>query len=148
MEATRRVKTSDFDYDLPPDLIAQEPAARRDESRLLVLRRQPMNQSRQPSAVGRQAFPITHHASPITHHPLPITHHVFPDLVSLVAPNDVVVVNDSKVIPARLLARRAGGGAAEVLLVNRAPDGTWRALVRPERSREEGWDSTGTSPHS
>ncbi|MEK7667679.1 MAG: tRNA preQ1(34) S-adenosylmethionine ribosyltransferase-isomerase QueA [Gemmatimonadota bacterium] len=125
------MKTSDFDYDLPPDLIAQEPAARRDESRLLVLRRQPTNQSRQPSAVGRQAFPITHHASPITHHPLPITHHVFPDLVSLVASNDVVVVNDSRVIPARLLARRAGGGAAEVLLVTREPDGTWRALVRP-----------------
>jgi S-adenosylmethionine:tRNA ribosyltransferase-isomerase len=52
----------------------------------------------------------------------------FPDLV---APGDLVVVNDSRVIPARLLARRSGGGAAEVLLVAREADGTWRALVRP-----------------
>ena len=52
----------------------------------------------------------------------------FPDLV---APGDLVVVNDSRVIPARLLARRSGGGAAEVLLVTREADGTWRALVRP-----------------
>jgi S-adenosylmethionine:tRNA ribosyltransferase-isomerase len=49
----------------------------------------------------------------------------------LVAPGDLVVVNDSRVIPARLLARRSGGGAAEVLLIAREPDGTWRALVRP-----------------
>lgn len=58
-------------------------------------------------------------------------HRRFADLPGLVAPGDLVVVNDSRVIPARLAARRAGGGAAEVLLVAREADGTWRALVRP-----------------
>ena len=52
----------------------------------------------------------------------------FPDLVS---PGDLVVINDSRVIPARLPARRSGGGAAEVLLVAREADGAWRAMVRP-----------------
>jgi S-adenosylmethionine:tRNA ribosyltransferase-isomerase len=118
------VKTADFDYDLPQELIAQEPAARRDASRLMVIRRQ-------PSAVGRQVAPITHHPSRITHHPSPISHHAFSHLTALVSPGDVVVVNDSRVIPARLLGKRAGGGAAEVLLVTREDDGTWRALVRP-----------------
>ena len=118
------MKTSDFDYDLPSELIAQAPAERRDASRLLVLRRQ-------PSAVGRQQDLITPHSSLLTHHPSLITHHVFTDLANLIQPGDVVVVNDSRVIPARLLATRAGGGAAEVLLVTREADGTWRALVRP-----------------
>ena len=104
------MKTSDFDYELPPELIAQQPAPERDASRLLVLRRQ-----RDPSP----------------QHPAPITHHVFSDLPSLVRSGDVVVVNDSRVIPARLIGQRAGGGAAEVLLVTRETDGTWRALVRP-----------------
>ena len=118
------MKTADFDYDLPPELIAQQPAARRDGSRLLVL-------SRQPSAVGRQPAEasVSPDPSPLTSHPL--THHVFSDLPSFVEPGDVVVVNDSKVIPARLLGSREGGGKAEVLLVSREAAGTWRALVRP-----------------
>ena len=111
------MKTADFDYDLPPELIAQEPAERRDASRLLVL-------SRQPSA-GR----VSPDLSPLTSHPL--THHVFSALPSFIEPGDVVVVNDSRVIPARLLGSREGGGKAEVLLVSREASGTWRALVRP-----------------
>lgn len=55
----------------------------------------------------------------------------FRDFPSLVQPGDVVVLNDSRVIPARLRAARRGGGAAEVLLVTREADGLWRALVRP-----------------
>ena len=105
------MRTSDFDYELPEELIAQVPAARRDASWLLVV-------SRQPSALGRQTAPR-------------FRHHVFADLASLIAPGDVVVVNDSRVIPARLLARRSGGGAAEILLVTRETDGSWRALARP-----------------
>jgi S-adenosylmethionine:tRNA ribosyltransferase-isomerase len=60
-----------------------------------------------------------------------LAHRRFTDLPDLIAPGDVVVVNDSRVIPARLLARRAGGGAAEVLLIAREAEGVWRALVRP-----------------
>jgi S-adenosylmethionine:tRNA ribosyltransferase-isomerase len=97
------LRTSDFDYELPPELIAQVPLATRDASRLLVLNR------------GTGA----------------VSHRQFVDLPDLVAAGDLVVVNDSRVIPARLLARRSGGGAAEVLLIARETDGTWRALVRP-----------------
>jgi len=118
------VKTSDFDYDLPQELIAQEPAARRDASRLMVLSRKPIADSRKPSAAR-----VPPDLSPLTSHSL--THHVFSDLPSFVAAGDVVVVNDSRVIPARLLGSRAGGGKAEVLLVTREDGGTWRALVRP-----------------
>ncbi len=140
------MKTSDFDYQLPPELIAQEPAAERDGSRMLVMAREPIADSQEPIAAdlgrrtsdvgnvpagGRGRGPITHHLSPITHHPSLITHHVFSEFPDLVRPGDVVVVNDSRVIPARLIARRPGGGAAEVFLVRREADGAWRALVRP-----------------
>jgi S-adenosylmethionine:tRNA ribosyltransferase-isomerase len=60
-----------------------------------------------------------------------LEHRVFRDFPSLVEPGDVVVVNDSRVIPARLFPTRSGGGAAEVLLVRREDGGMWRALVRP-----------------
>ena len=118
------MKTADFDYDLPPELIAQQPAERRDASRLMVLRRESSAVGRQPSTARVSSDP-----SPLASHPL--THRSFSDLPSLVAPGDVVVVNDSKVIPARLLGSRAGGGKAEVLLVAREDAGTWRAQVRP-----------------
>lgn len=94
-----------FDYDLPPERIAQEPLAERDASRLLVLDRR----------TGQ-----IHHA-------------IFRDLPDLLEPGDLVVVNRSRVFPARLLGRREGGGAAEVLLVRDRGDGTWDALVRPGR---------------
>ncbi len=83
-------------------MIAQAPLPERDASRLLVL-----------------------------HRGGAVTHRRFADFPCLVAPGDVVVVNDSRVIPARLRGRRPGGGAAEVLLVAREEGGTWRALVRP-----------------
>jgi len=104
------VRISDFDYDLPQELIAQEPLEERDASRLLVLDR----------ASGR------------------ISHHRFRELPSLLDPGDLLVVNRSRVFPARLLGRRAGGGDAEVLLVRRKPDGTWDALVRPGRRLRPG----------
>ncbi|MFI5312478.1 MAG: tRNA preQ1(34) S-adenosylmethionine ribosyltransferase-isomerase QueA [Gemmatimonadales bacterium] len=97
------MKTPDFDYELPPALIAQEPAAVRDQSRLLVMRRSTAN----------------------------LDHRTFRDFPSLIEPGDVVVLNDSRVIPARLLPKRKGGGAAEVLLLTRETDGAWRALVKP-----------------
>ncbi|MGA2384322.1 MAG: tRNA preQ1(34) S-adenosylmethionine ribosyltransferase-isomerase QueA [Gemmatimonadales bacterium] len=97
------MRTADFDYELPKELIAQAPLPERDASRLLVVDR----------AAGTTA------------------HHTFADFPGFPAPADVVVINDSRVIPARLSARRRGGGAAEVLLVTREAEGAWRALVRP-----------------
>lgn len=67
-----------------------------------------------------------------------VGHKTFRDFPSLVSPGDVVVINDSRVIPARLPARRRGGGEAEVLLVTREHDDTWRALVRPGARIREG----------
>jgi S-adenosylmethionine:tRNA ribosyltransferase-isomerase len=97
--------TSAFSYDLPARLIARHPAARRDESRLLVLERR----------TGR------------------ISHRRFRDLPQLMGPRDVIVLNETRVLPARLLGRRAGGGNAEVLLLREisAQEKTWEALVRP-----------------
>ncbi|MDQ7793919.1 MAG: tRNA preQ1(34) S-adenosylmethionine ribosyltransferase-isomerase QueA [bacterium] len=100
------LRLEDFDYRLPPELIAQSPAEPRDSSRLLVLRR----------AAER------------------MEHALFADLASYLGPADCLVLNDSRVIPARLTARRMpGGGALDVLLVNRVGPGRWEALVRPGR---------------
>ena len=101
---------SGFDYDLPPELIAQEPLPERDASRLLVLDRRRGETS----------------------------HHAFRELPSLLAAGDVLVVNRSRVVPARLLGRRASGGEAEVLLVRDRGDGRWEALVRPGRHLRPG----------
>jgi len=97
------VKTSDFYFDLPPELIAQTPLERRDASRLLAL----------DKATG-----ATRHMH-------------FYDLPTLLRPGDCLVLNDSRVLPARLIGRRAGGGACEVLLLIDRGDKTWECLVRP-----------------
>lgn len=96
--------TSLFDYDLPPDRIAQQPAEPRDSSRLLVLDR----------ATGG------------------VTHAHFRDVGRWLRPGDLLVANDSRVIPARLAARKSTGGAAEILLLRALePEGrTWLCLVR------------------
>jgi S-adenosylmethionine:tRNA ribosyltransferase-isomerase len=104
------VDISAFDYDLPPELIAQEPLAERDASRLLVL-------DRETGAVR---------------------HHAFCDLPSLLDPGDLVVVNRSRVFPARLLGTRPGGGGAEILLVRSRGDAVWEAMVRPGRRLRAG----------
>jgi S-adenosylmethionine:tRNA ribosyltransferase-isomerase len=99
------MRLSDFDYDLPSHLIAQEPLEERDASRLLVLDR------------DREA----------------IAHRHFRDLPELLHPADLLVVNRSRVFPARLLGMRSGGGRAEVLLVRPLGENEWIALVRPGR---------------
>lgn len=101
--------TADFDYELLLERIAQTPLAERDQARLLV-----------DAGPGRRP----HHA-------------VVRDLPALLAPGDVVVVNDTRVLPARVAVRRASGGAAEVLLLERV-DGWWEALVRPSRKLKPG----------
>ena len=96
--------TSAFDYELPPERIAQHPAERRDASRLLVLER----------ATG-----ATRHLR-------------FADLPSLIAPGDVLVLNETRVFPARILGRKPTGAPAEILLLRPLEDDRhWLALVRP-----------------
>ncbi|MBI1734884.1 MAG: tRNA preQ1(34) S-adenosylmethionine ribosyltransferase-isomerase QueA [Candidatus Rokubacteria bacterium] len=95
----------EFDYDLPGDRIAQAPAAARDASRLLLVDR----------ASGA------------------LEDHVFRELPDLLRPSDLLVVNDSRVIPARVFARDAAGAEVEILFVEPVTERRWRALVRPGR---------------
>ena len=98
------MKTSDFYFDLPRELIAQDPLPKRDASRLLVLDRE----------TGQ------------------IAHKNFRDILSYLHPGDCLVINDTKVIPARLLGARKGtGGHVEILLLKRQKDDVWEAIVRP-----------------
>ncbi|WP_420461517.1 tRNA preQ1(34) S-adenosylmethionine ribosyltransferase-isomerase QueA [Candidatus Palauibacter sp.] len=116
MKAERAGRTEAYDYELPAELIAARPAERRDASRLLVVDR----------ARGR------------------FTDAAFPALLERLSPGDAVVVNDSRVFPARLLGRKPTGARAEILLVrpeassleptdpfDRADTRLWRAMVRP-----------------
>ena len=104
------MKTSDFYFDLPPELIAQTPLERRDASRLLALDRD----------TG-----ATRHLH-------------FYDLPSLLRPGDCLVLNNSRVLPARLIGKRAGGGACEVLLLTDRGDKVWECLVRPGKKLRPG----------
>ena len=110
MDGRTRLKTSDFDYELPPELIAQTPVEPRDHSRLMVVRR----------AGGR------------------IRHARFYDLPEYLRPGDLLVFNDSRVIPARLYGTSVPSGARiELLLLERLGDGAWRSLVKPGRRMRE-----------
>lgn len=102
------MKVSDFDYHLPEECIAQEPIAPRDASRLLVLDR----------ANGATS------------------HHRFHELAAFLNPGDILVINDTRVIPARLFGRKPTGGAVEVLLLEQLDAQTWRALVGGRRMAE------------
>ena len=103
--------TSALEYELPPELIAQRPADRRDESRLLVYER----------ASGE------------------VRHRRFSELLGELAPDELVVVNETRVIPARLRLERPGGGEAEVLLLERvSANGLWEGLARPSRRLRPG----------
>ena len=105
------MKTSDFYYDLPPELIAQTPLEKRDESRLLCL----------DKATGKWS------------------HHHFYELPDFLRAGDCLILNNSRVLPARLLGRRLpGGGACEVLLLQDKGDKVWECLVRPGKHLREG----------
>jgi S-adenosylmethionine:tRNA ribosyltransferase-isomerase len=103
------MRSSELDYVLPPELIAQRPAARRDGSRLLVY-------DRRTGAVRHRAFADLPH-----------------ELVG-----ELVVVNDTKVVPARLRLRRGSGGSVEILLLETLGEGVWEALARPSRRLRAG----------
>ncbi len=100
------MKTSDFDYELPPAMIAQTPVEPRDQSRLLVLNRTDGS----------------------------IEHRGFFEIIEYLRPGDLLVMNESRVIPARLFGHKVdGGGKVEFLLLNRVGDSIWESLVRPGR---------------
>jgi S-adenosylmethionine:tRNA ribosyltransferase-isomerase len=105
------MKVAELDYELPPELVAQHPPARRDASRLLVYDR----------ATGASS------------------HRRFRDLPAVLPAGTLAVVNDTRVVPARIAVTRPGGGAGEVLLVEaRDEDGLWEALARPSRRLRPG----------
>ena len=105
------MKTSDFYYDLPEELIAQTPIEKRDTSRLMTL-------NKTSGAVE---------------------HHHFYELVDALNPGDCLILNNSRVLPARLLGQRLpGGGACEVLLLIDRGEKTWECLVRPGRKMRTG----------
>ena len=104
------MKTADFDFQLPEELIAQTPLERRDASRLLTL----------DKSTGE------------------LGHYHFYDLPRFLRPGDCLVLNDSRVLPARLIGRRPTGGSCEVLLLVDKGDNQWECLVRPGRKLKPG----------
>lgn len=104
------LKTSDFFYDLPEELIAQTPLEQRDASRLLKLDRES----------GR------------------VEHHHFYEIIDYLQPGDCLVMNDSRVLPARLLGHRPTGGAVEVLLLRDLGNKCWECLCKPGRKMQVG----------
>lgn len=106
------MKTHDFWYDLPEELIAQTPLEKRDNSRLMVL-------DRDSGA---------------------IEHRHFYDVIDFLQPGDCLVMNDSRVLPARLLGHRPTGGAVEVLLLRDLGGGKWECLTKPGRKMQAGQD--------
>ena len=105
------MKTKDFDYYLPEELIAQTPLEKRDESRLMCLDKE----------TGE------------------LSHHHFYELPDFLNPGDCLILNNSRVLPARLLGQRLpGGGACEVLLLIDRGDKTWECIVRPGKHLRKG----------
>ena len=97
------MKTSEFDYHLPQKLIAQNPIEPRDHSRLMVLNRKKQS----------------------------ITHDYFYNLPQYLTKNDVLVFNESKVIPARLYGKKETGGKVELLLLKKLEPDTWECMSKP-----------------
>ncbi len=105
------MKRKDFYYELPEELIAQDPLEDRSSSRLLVLDKE----------TGK------------------VSHHVFKEIIDYLQPGDCLVINDTKVIPARLIGAKAGTGAKiEVLLLKRRENNTWETLVKPGKKAKPG----------
>ncbi len=100
--ASTELRLADFDYELPPDLVAQMPAAARDRSRLLALDRR----------TGEAR------------------HRIFSDITELLRPGDLLVLNDTRVFPCRVLGKKPGGGKAELFLLEETGRNHWKALVR------------------
>jgi S-adenosylmethionine:tRNA ribosyltransferase-isomerase len=105
------MRTADFDYHLPPELIAQHPPEKREDARLMVLK----------------------------HETGGVEHRQFPDLLEYFSQGDLLILNNARVIPARLHGHRIPTwGKTEILILNPATDGGWNALVRPARRARPG----------
>lgn len=104
------MQKSDFYYDLPENLIAQEPAEPRDTARLLCMDR----------TTGA------------------LQHHIFSELPTLLRPGDLLVANNSKVLPARLIGQRESGGVCELLLLRQVKNDVWECLARPGKRMRPG----------
>ena len=103
-----------YDYELPPELIAQNPAVPRDSSRLLVV---------DSPTTGIETAPL---------------HHIFHDLPALLRSGDLLIMNNTKVIPARLYGHKSTGGKIQVLLLEERQYNCWLALVKPGKSFKQG----------
>lgn len=110
MEKANALRLSDFVYDLPPELIAQKPSEKRDHSRLMVLNR--------TEGTVRELH--------------------FSDIIQFFAPGDALVLNDTRVIPARLYGKLKTGGNVEVFLLKRLRDKLWKTLVKPGKKLQPG----------
>ena len=123
------MRTDDFDYNLPAELIAQAPAEPRDSCRLLVLHRG------EPLATTGESVPLAHGGS--------VEHRHFFDIIDYIEPGDVLVINKTRVMPARLIGRKPTGGVAETLLLCRREDidamgHVWECLVNPGKRLKPG----------
>ena len=151
MTAERPLRTADFDYDLPPELVAQEPLAERSASRLLVVlradrreitpedRRGTRRDGRPPrraSGTFRQPEMVTGDKRAVQGSVLVDSH--FAQIGSLIAPGDLLVLNTTRVRHARLLGTRPSGAPAEVLLIHPGTDGTWIAMGKPGSAMQAG----------
>ena len=120
------MRTDDFDYNLPEELIAQAPAEPRDSCRLLVV-------DRKGSETGT---PLGHGGT--------VEHRIFRDIIDYIEPGDVLVINQTRVMPARLIGRKTGsGGVVETLLLKRREDvdplgHVWECLVKPGKRLKPG----------
>ncbi|QNO15726.1 tRNA preQ1(34) S-adenosylmethionine ribosyltransferase-isomerase QueA [Alkalicella caledoniensis] len=104
------MEVKDYDFYLPEKLIAQKPSERRDHSRLLVLSKESGN----------------------------IEHKSFYECLEFLNPNDLIIFNDTKVLPARLFGNKVSGGKVEVMLLNEVAKGTWECLAKPGKKLKEG----------
>lgn len=115
-----RMLTSDLDYDLPPELIAQHPVVPRDHSRLMVYNRRTRA----------------------------VEHHRLPEILSYLSAGDVMVYNDTRVLKARVYARKPTGGRVELLFLKRLRDEVWEVLVKPSARLQEGTELVSEAEES
>ncbi len=115
------MKTDEFNYSLPQSLIAQTPLAQRDGSRLMVLERE--NGSRSADRKQSDAGAIG------------IQHKQFTDILDYFKSGDILIVNNSRVLPARLYGRKSSGGKAEILLLKQLNETSWRVLIGGKKMR-------------